>query len=199
MTKINYCFLQKEGFINNNIISKLMSKSIESQFTDEFIQTIDHFLDNAEILAILGVGNEDNGDDAVGLHITRILQKASLPNWVEIFYCERVPEHFLGKLDKLKPNRIIVLDAADMKEIPGVIAIFPKEMISQGYHFSTHTLSLTMLEEFLKPSIEDLKTLYVGIQPKHTVFETPLSEECKKEGNEFAELLIERITLRNEK
>ena len=157
-----------------------MSKSIENQFTGEFIQTIDHFLNKAKILAILGVGNEDNGDDAVGLYITRILQKASLPNWVEIFYCERVPEHFLGKLDKLKPNRIIVLDAADMKEIPGAIAIFSKEMISQGYHFSTHTLSLTMLEEFLKPSIKDLKTLYVGIQPKHTVFETPLSEEGRR-------------------
>ncbi len=61
-----------------------------------------HFLDEVKVLAILGVGNEDNGDDAVGLYITRILQKTSLPNWVEIFYCERVPEHFLGKLDKLK-------------------------------------------------------------------------------------------------
>ncbi len=199
MTKTNYYFLQKEEFINNNIFTKMMPKSIENQFTDEFIQKIDRFLDKANVLAILGVGNEDNGDDAVGLYITRILQKASLANWVEIFYCERVPEHFLGKLDKLKPNRIIVLDATDMKEIPGAIAIFPKEMISQGYHFSTHTLSLTMLEEFLKPSIKDLKTLYVGIQPKYTVFETPLSEECKKEGEEFAKLLIERIKLRNEK
>ena len=74
-------------------------------------------------------------------------------------------------------------------------AIFSKEVISQGFHLSTHSLSLTMLEEFLKPDIHDLVTLYVGIQPKHMFFQTPLSTECRDSAEEFAELLIERINL----
>lgn len=170
-----------------------MTNYEDDQFTEEFIQTIDNFLADANKLAILGVGNKDNGDDGVGLHITEILQEASLPEWVTIFYCERVPEHFLGKIANLAPTRVIVLDAADMKEIPGAIAIFPKEMIAQGFHFSTHTLSLTMLEEFLKPIVPEIVIFYVGIQPKQTKFMTDMSEECKGAAEEFAELLIERI------
>ena len=177
-----------------------MSNAIsEDQFTEEFIHTIDEFLKNAKRLVILGIGNEDNGDDAVGLHVLTQLQKGDLPNWVTNFYCERVPEHFLGKISNIEPNRIIILDAADMKEIPGAIAIFPKEAVSSGYHLSTHTLSLTMLEEFLKPVVPDLITAYVGIQPKQMYFDTPLSEECKNAAEEFAELLIERINLADQK
>ena len=174
-----------------------MSESLkENEFTEEFTQKIDEFLSGADKLAILGVGNEDNGDDAVGLHVLTMLQKEKkLPDWVTNFYCERVPEHFLGKISNLGPNRIIILDAADMKEIPGAIAIFPKEAVSSGFHLSTHTLSLTMLEEFLKPVVSDLITLYVGIQPKHMYFQIPLSKECKDAAEEFAEFLIKRIKL----
>ena len=167
----------------------------DSEFTEEFINAIDVFLKNATRLAIIGVGNEDNGDDAVGLYVLTLLQDANLPNWVTNFYCERVPEHFLGKFRRLEPDRIIILDAADMKEVPGAIAIFPKEAVSSGFHLSTHTLSLTMLEEFLKPVVPDLITIYVGIQPKEMYFDTPLSKECKDAAKEFAELLIERILL----
>lgn len=170
-----------------------MTHSEDDQFTEEFINTIDNFLTGTQKLAILGVGNKDNGDDGIGLYITEILQAANLPEQVTIFYCERVPEHFLGKIAKLAPNRVIVLDAADMKEVPGAIAIFPKEMISQGFHFSTHTLSLTMLEEFLKPEVPEIVISYVGIQPKQTKFMTDLSDECREAAEEFAELLIERI------
>jgi len=170
-----------------------MPYSKEDQFTEEFVDTIDNFLAETKKLAILGVGNKDNGDDGVGLYITEILQEAKLPEQVTIFYCERVPEHFLGKIAKLAPNRVIVLDAADMKELPGAIAIFPKEMIAQGFHFSTHTLSLTMLEEFLRPEVPEIIILYVGIQPKQTKFMTDLTQECKEAAEEFAELLIERI------
>ncbi len=175
------------------------SKEAKEPFTEEFIKAIDDFLVNANKLAILGIGNEDNGDDAVGLYILKILQEENLPEWVTNFYCEKVPEHFLGKIRKFGPNRIILLDAADMKEIPGAIGIFPKEAVSSGFHLSTHSLSLTMLEEFLKPEIPDLVTLYVGIQPKQLFFQIPLSRECKEAGDEFAELLVERINLTNTK
>jgi len=50
-----------------------------------------------------------------------------------------------------------------------------------------------MLEEFLKPTIPDLLTIYIGIQPKFMYFNTPLSKECKIATEEFTELLVERI------
>lgn len=173
------------------------TKETADSFTEEFIKAIDDFLVNVKKLAVLGIGNEDNGDDAAGLYILKILQNQNLPSWVMNFYCERVPEHFLGKVRKFSPNRVILIDAADMKEIPGAIGIFPKKDVSSGFHLSTHSLSLTMLEEFLKPEIPDLITLYVGIQPKQLYFLSPLSIECKEAGDEFAQLLVERINIAN--
>ncbi|MHA1396310.1 MAG: hydrogenase 3 maturation endopeptidase HyCI [Candidatus Heimdallarchaeaceae archaeon] len=176
-----------------------MKETKAGEFTEEFIQHIDDFLQGANRLAILGIGNEDNGDDAAGLHVANLLLKETLPDWIQIYYCERVPEHFLGKLERLRPNRIIILDAANFEEIPGAIAAFSKEMIAQGYHFSTHTLSLTMLEEFLKPVVPDLVTLYIGIQPKQTEFLSEMSKECKEATIEFAQLLVERINKANKR
>jgi hydrogenase 3 maturation protease len=176
-----------------------MKDSSASHFTPEFVTAIDEFLQDAKKFAILGIGNVDNGDDSVALYVVELLQKMKLPDWITVFYCERVPEHFLGKLDKLKPNRILILDAADMHEEPGAIAIIPKEIISKGFHFSTHTLSLIMLEEYLKPSINELKIMYMGIQTKVVLFETPLSEECKKAAEELSVLLQERIIFYSQK
>ncbi len=165
----------------------------DNDFTAEFISAIKDFLKGSRKLTVLGVGNPDNGDDGVGLYVIELLKKEHLPDWVELINCERVPEHFLGKLEKMKPNRIIVVDAANMHEVPGAIAIFPQEMISQGYNFSTHTLSLTMLNDFLKETIADLKVLYIGLQPKQTVFETNISKECKIAAEELAKVISDLI------
>ncbi|MHA1114647.1 MAG: hypothetical protein ACTSPJ_00545 [Candidatus Heimdallarchaeaceae archaeon] len=73
------------------------SFSIED-FNEEFLEKIRSFLHGVNTLAILGVGNEDNGDDAVGLKVINILKEKTLPDWVKLYYCERVPEHFIGKL-----------------------------------------------------------------------------------------------------
>ena len=90
----------------------MTDKEISEPFTDEFIEAIDHFLADVNKLAILGIGNEDNGDDAVGLHILKLLQKEVLPTWVKNFYCERVPEAKLeyrqnsSDIDKYKKENL---------------------------------------------------------------------------------------------
>lgn len=167
-----------------------------SKFDKEFVSVLDSFISTADTLAILGIGNELNGDDAVALYVTKhLLGMDPVPEWVHIFYCEKAPEHFLGKLDALRPNRVLVLDAADMDAPPGSIAIIPKEAIWGGFNFSTHTLSLTLLEEFLSGSspVEDFSLMFIGIQPKQMLFDTPLSDECKTSADEFALFLIELI------
>ena len=173
-------------------------------FDDAFVSAVDEFFSSAKLVVILGIGNELNGDDAVGLYVTKRLQsEKSFPEWVHIFYCEKAPEHFLGKIYKLQPNRVLVLDAANMDAPPGSIAIIPKEIIWGGYNFSTHTLSLTLLEEFLgrssTSSDTDFQMMFIGIQPKQMIFDTPLSVECKEAAEELSTFLINRIKLADSK
>ncbi len=164
-------------------------------FEKEFVDEIDAFLAHGTTIAVLGIGNEDNGDDAVALHVIKELETYTLPDQVKLLYCERVPEHFVGKVEKLKANRVLMLDAADMNEVSGAIAIVPNELVSSGYHFSTHTLSLTLMETFLKASIPDVKVMFIGIQPEHTWFEEPLSKNCQIAVAELSSFLKERFNL----
>ncbi|MHA1685926.1 MAG: hydrogenase 3 maturation endopeptidase HyCI [Candidatus Heimdallarchaeaceae archaeon] len=169
-------------------------------FDEAFVSAIDKFFSSARLLVVLGIGNELNGDDAVGLYVTKRLQSVvPFPEWVKIFYCEKAPEHFLGKLYQLQPDKVLVLDAANMNAPPGSIAIIPKEIIWGGYNFSTHTLSLTLLEEFLGQSsfssANDFQMMFIGIQPKQMIFDTPLSPECEEAAEELATFLIERIKI----
>ena len=164
-------------------------------FSKEFLDAINRFFEGRRRLVILGIGNELNGDDAVGLYTVKLIINTPLPEWVNVFYCEKAPEHFLGKIAKIAPNRVIVIDAADMNAPPGAIAILPRELIWDGFSFSTHTLSLKLLEEFLahETDINDFKLLFIGIQPKQMFFDTSLSPECKNSAEELAELIIKKI------
>ncbi len=171
-----------------------MCSRVIEDFTPEFNSLFDEFLSGVTSLAILGIGNEMNGDDAAGLHVISTLKQFQLPSWITLFYCEKAPEHFLGKLYTQKPNRVIVIDAANLSGPPGAIGIIPTALISKQLNFSTHTLSLTLLADFLKPVTDDFDIMFIGIKPKLMLFETPLSFEVKEAVGELAQFLFTKLT-----
>ncbi len=69
--------------------------------------------------AILGIGQELRGDDALGLEIARRLQKKlSGREDVLILLAGPAPENFTGALRRFAPQRVILVDAALMGEPP---------------------------------------------------------------------------------
>jgi hydrogenase 3 maturation protease len=104
-------------------------------------------------LAVLGIGNEMNGDDAAGVLVARRLFKcvgtrSAIQDWLLVLEGGVAPENFTGPLRRFKPDLVIFIDAADMDTEPGHIELVPWQQ-ADGLSVSTHTLPLSMLAGYL--------------------------------------------------
>lgn len=130
-------------------------------------------------IAILGIGNELNGDDAAGVLAARELRAALDSSGTP--YAERVliveagpsPESFGGPLRRFRPDLVLLLDAAELGAPPGTVA-WVDWVGAHGMSASTHTMPPTMFARYL---VEELgcRVVLVGIQPAHLEFDRPVS------------------------
>ena len=126
---------------------------------------------------VIGVGSILKGDDGIGPRVIDELEKVSLPDNITL---ERGD---LSGMDLIKffPEfeRVIIVDAADMKEPPGSIRVFTFSQIEKATFsdsFSTHGMALletlTLSQEL---GIKSEITI-VGIQPESASFNLKLSD-----------------------
>jgi hydrogenase 3 maturation protease len=110
-----------------------------------------------------------NGDDAVGSLVARKLTgilSASHAVYRTNFYVidtGPVPENFTGTIKKIAPHLVIMIDAAQMGEEPGMIKWLHRDQIS-GYSAATHGLPLNLLADYLSDQVKCQVGL-IGIQP----------------------------------
>jgi hydrogenase 3 maturation protease len=131
---------------------------------------------------LMGIGNEINGDDAVGVLIARKFRK---PGWKSI-NCETVPENFLAVVRREKPDFLLLVDATDMGLEPGEMRLIPKKRLNSETD-STHSMSLRFLVNELEKHAG--KILFIGIQPKIMETGEPISEEVRKAGKKLMRIL----------
>lgn len=129
-------------------------------------------LDRPARVAVVGIGNEFNGDDAAGVLIARRLQ-AALPGLPAALIIDGgiAPENCTGALRRFMPGAVLLVDAADMGEAPGAIRWLAWDEIT-GLSASTHSLPLGMLAQYLAAELSCAVYL-LGIQPGSTRFDTP--------------------------
>lgn len=125
-------------------------------------------------LALVGIGNELNGDDGIGVAVVRALQKP-LKGRENLLLLEAgpAPEAFTGPLRRFAPQLVALIDAADMGEQPGCVQWLPWQA-AEGMSASTHTLPPTVLSSFLVSEI-GCEVALIGIQPAQMEMEQPLS------------------------
>lgn len=133
---------------------------------------------------LMGIGNELRGDDAIGIYVARNFRKVG---W-KVIVAGQVPEDFTSEIKNLKPDILIMVDAALMNLPPGEIRIVPAEKIPK-VAFSTHGMPLSFFMEYIKEYVK--RCLLIGIQPKSMEFGVGLSEEVKAAGDELIQILKE--------
>ena len=109
---------------------------------------------------LLGIGNEMHGDDGIGIYIARKLHHK---NWISID-CLTVPENYSGEIARLKPEKVVIIDAADMGLKPGEIRRIPKDKIGRA-SFSTHSIPISLFISHLE-QLTKAQIYLIGIQPK---------------------------------
>lgn len=163
-----------------------------------------------ERIAVVGIGNEFNGDDAAGVLAVKMLRRklaqimghGSRADEIEspVFRSEKVvlveaataPENFTGFLRREQPVHILFLDAAWLESPPGTIAVM-NARVAGGMGASTHLQPLATLASFLEREIACDVTL-VGIQPQSLDFDVPVSPAVKWACRSLAVFLAQLLT-----
>ena len=120
-------------------------------------------------IAVVGIGQELHGDDAVGLLLVRALRRR-LGDRDRVLLIEAgpSPENVTGRLRRFGPSIVVLVDAALMGEPPGTIRCLDP-IGTDGLSASSHTLPPRLVAGFLARELGcDLCLL--GIEPVRTDF-----------------------------
>lgn len=140
-------------------------------------------------IAIIGIGNELNGDDAAGIIVARkINQTLVAPDRLYVVEGSIAPENFTAPIRRFQPDWIWLIDAANFNCLPGSIQLIGMDEID-GVSFSTHGLPLPVFANYLKAETNASIILF-GIQPLSTNSFSEISEIVKLSIDKFSGNLI---------
>jgi hydrogenase 3 maturation protease len=141
-------------------------------------------------IALLGIGNELNGDDAAGVWIARRLFSllAEIPNLL-ILDCGTVPENAIGRLRRFEPEFVLLVDAADIGRNPGEVQyINPRD--TSGFSASSHSLPFAVLANYIEKEFT-CPVGMLGIQPGSLEFDAGLSSAVKNSVALIIKVMVE--------
>lgn len=159
---------------------------------DGFLVGLDKFLgigNPVPRVAVLGIGNELSGDDAVGAQIARELASRLGPRPdCLVLDAGTAPENFTGPIRRFRPDLVLLVDAAHLSEEPGTIAWLDWHQ-TDGLSGSTHTLPPSVLAQFLVEEMACPLALLV-VQPAQLEFGCPLSAPVREAADRVVEGLV---------
>lgn len=129
-----------------------------TSFKDELLKKLK---DSSSIL-ILGMGDELNPSDNIGIQTVKKIKKLKL-NKIKTLLTGTSPESFTNRIRRINPSHLLIIDSTEMNENPGTIKIIDKDKVT-GQNFSTHSLSISFLIDYVEKSIGS-KVILIGIQP----------------------------------
>ncbi len=143
---------------------------------------------------VLGIGNTLKCDDGIGVYIAERINehlkeaKNKPEREVIVIDCGTTPENFTSVIRKHNPDRLILIDAADMGLSPGSYRIVPPEKVAST-NFSTHNIPLSTFVSYVSELCGEV--ILIGVQPGKMNFGTVLSSAVQENGDGVAKLIIE--------
>ena len=118
-------------------------------------------LEQATRLLFIGVGNVLKRDDGVGVVISnQIVERPTIKSLtVEVSI-----ENYIGKINSLEPDEIVLIDCMELGSSPGSYRIVALEEV-EDITFNTHNISLGRLGDFFL-----CPTYVLGVQPESVEF-----------------------------
>lgn len=150
------------------------------------------FIEGARRIAVLGIGNDLRTDDGLGPYVINSLDIQHPSVMVE--NVGSVPEAFARPLAEFGAERVILVDAADMRKTPGHIELVTKDRIG-GIAISTHRMPLSLLMTYLEHET-GARTILLGVQPKNVAFGEGLTPEIKRVAEELV-IAFQQIIKKN--
>lgn len=121
---------------------------------------------------LLTVGNELMGDDAAGPLLAQMMDQDPPGGW-QVVDGGAAPENYVHQVRALKPERVLLVDTADMGLEPGDVRTVSSDLIADRLFVTTHNMPLTFLIQMLEAFVPAVEML--GIQPGLVAFGYPMS------------------------
>ncbi len=151
------------------------------------IQGLKSRLKSARRIALLGVGSELRGDDAVGIMVADSLARSCRSRKFKAFLGHTAPENLTGEIRAFKPTHLVIVDAAEMGKKAGEAALIDLDNLS-GITFSTHQLPIKVLADYLTKDV-GCEISVIGVQPKQLKFDSPASKEIVSAARQLVKVI----------
>ncbi|MDO9576375.1 MAG: hydrogenase maturation protease [Candidatus Cloacimonadales bacterium] len=143
--------------------------------TDINYNQLSKLIPTDKTILFVGIGNRLKSDDAIGINICENLVETDRK---KVLIVESGIEKFVGKINFIAPDILLLIDCTDFNEKPGFIKLIPiEEVLDHTMH--THTISVRRISEFF-----EMPTYILGIQPEFVGFGEEISEEVLKAAKE---------------
>ncbi len=141
------------------------------------IETLDSIIKETNKKKLfVGIGNVLKSDDGVGVYISNKLKESSD---VQKLTVEVSIENYIGKINSLNPDVLILVDCVDYGKSAGYAELLPAEKV-KDFTLNTHNISLKRISELFK-----MPVYILGIQPENVQFGENISETVLKAANKL--------------
>jgi hydrogenase maturation protease len=122
----------------------------------------------------------------------KLIGKESVPNII-VIDAGVAPENFTGVIRRFKPEIVLLIDAAQMDEIPGAVAWLDWRETS-GMSAATHGLPPYMLAQYLTSEV-GCDVYLIGIQPGVNQFDSQMSDAVSRAVREVSQTLANLVII----
>ncbi len=134
---------------------------------------------NRKILFV-GIGNLLKMDDGVGVYISSNIRSNDL---VSALTVEVSLENYIGKINSLNPDVLILIDCVEMNSPAGTSKLLDISQV-KDITFNTHNISLKRFSDFFK-----MPVFLLGIQPEKVKFGENMSYIVKEEADKIINVI----------
>jgi hydrogenase 3 maturation protease len=134
---------------------------------------------NRKILFV-GVGNLLRQDDGIGPYISSRIRESDN---IKVINVEVSLENYIGKINSVDHDTLVLIDCVDMKNPPGTYELMPVTQV-KDLTFNTHNISLKRISEFFRNEV-----LILAVQPENIGFGENLSYIVQDAGNKIIEII----------
>jgi len=137
---------------------------------------------NRKILFV-GIGNILRQDDGAGVYVSTHINETEN---IRVLTPEVSIENYIGKINSIDHDALVLIDCADIKKPPGTWELIPLDQVND-LTFNTHNISLKRLSEFFENEV-----LILAIQPETVAFGENLSYIVHEACNKIVALINEK-------
>jgi hydrogenase 3 maturation protease len=131
-------------------------------------------------ILFVGIGNLLKKDDGVGVYISSGIDNKLN---IEALTVEVSLENYIGKINKIDPDILVLIDCVEMGSVPGTSKLMSVSHLDD-LTFNTHNISLKRVSDFFK-----MPVYLLGIQPEKIDFGENMSYLVKEEAKKIINII----------